>query len=651
MKNCLIVLVLLLVIVEGFSQSEVASTDKLRSNIQLAPDDTAKVWLYEDLYLQFFLNKQMDSLMRVAEEGLSLSQKLGYKSGLAKMNYYMAKAFQIEGASTASLLYFKQVLNHLQQFEDVQLEAKTHLNMGAVYYFMGDLDLALKHYFTANEIYEQTGKQDEHARLLNNIGVIYKLQGKYGRAKEIYQQSYAIKEMLDDSSGMAASLMNIGLLYNHMEDGNEDGISYLQRSLEIYEQLSLKADVAGCNTSLGGAYVRLERWKDAKKSFLVAWEYYKDHPEKEYTAHTLKGLGEIAEQEGDLESAETYYFSGVEVARKMEQKNNLLTLLLPLSEVQFQMQKNKEAYKNLEEAYSLQAVLYDEQRLTAMEEMQAKFDLRQKVNELTISELELSERTKQRNLFRIGALFLAIVASSVFFGLRSRIKMNKAIAERKETIQLQRINQLEQEKKLTALSAMLEGEERERSRIANDLHDGLGGLLTAVKSYFGSFANGLEQTPHYNKTNQLIDEACVEVRRISHNMMPRSLALSGLTGALQDLASDIRQKGLNCELEIIGLEDVVLSKVKTTNLYRIVQELTNNVLKHAKSSNLLIQLICQDNTITVIVEDDGVGFDHTAAHQQKGLGLSSIKARVEFLAGQIHWDAVLNEGTTVSIKV
>jgi len=362
-------------------------------------------------------------------------------------------------------------------------------------------------------------------------------------------------------------------------------------------------------------------------------------------------MGQVALNKGRFAESEKYLRQSLEMSQSFDQRETTLGLYKDLSEALSAQNKNEEALEFLLEAYRLKDTLTQETRLTLAEEMQTKFDVKQKDNELKISQLELSERTRQRNFSIFGAFALGLLGLSIFIGFRSKMKADKKLSAQKEELQQQRILQLEQEKKLTTLSAMLEGEDKERSRIANDLHDGLGGLLTSVKSHFNSLTGDIKKDGLFEKTNHLIDEACVEVRRISHNMMPQALTLSGLPGALEDLAQNTRQKGLDCELEIIGMEGVNLPQAKALNLFRIIQELTNNAVKHAGAKSLLLQLIHQEGKTTVIVEDDGKGFDVKQAMQKKGLGLSSITSRVEFLKGEIDWDAVPGEGTTVSLTV
>ncbi len=288
-------------------------------------------------------------------------------------------------------------------------------------------------------------------------------------------------------------------------------------------------------------------------------------------------------------------------------------------------------------------LVVEKNRLALMEEMQIKFDVAQKDGELKINQLDLNQRTLERNWLIVGALLLGLLSLAIVFGFRSRIRANKKIAVQESALQQQQMVQLEQNAKLTALSAMIHGQEQERSRIAADLHDGLGGLLSSVKAHFNALPQPSSEPTLFGKTNHLIDDACVELRRISHNMMPRALALSGLPGALEDLAQDLQKQGVACQLEMIGLEQSFDPNHAIT-IYRIIQELTNNVVKHAQANHLLLQLIRQGNNLTIIAEDNGKGFDVPLALTQKGLGLSSIESRVKFLQGSIEWDPTKPDG-------
>jgi signal transduction histidine kinase len=197
---------------------------------------------------------------------------------------------------------------------------------------------------------------------------------------------------------------------------------------------------------------------------------------------------------------------------------------------------------------------------------------------------------------------------------------------------------------------MLDGQEQERARIAQDLHDGLGGLLTSVKAHFGQYANGVLSDGLKAKTQALIDESCVEVRRISHNLMPRSLALYGLKGAVEDLAGQLRQSGLRVDLEIRGNLTDIPERQQVT-LYRMLQEGTNNILRHAHAQSVLLQVLLHGDQLTLILEDDGRGFKPPEYSSAETLGLKGLHSRAQFLQGTLDVDSVPREGTTITFQM
>jgi signal transduction histidine kinase len=200
---------------------------------------------------------------------------------------------------------------------------------------------------------------------------------------------------------------------------------------------------------------------------------------------------------------------------------------------------------------------------------------------------------------------------------------------------------------------MIEGQEAERLRIAKDLHDSLGGLLSTVKAHFTTIQNEIKQLEQFNltsKTNNLIDEACTEVRRISHNMMPQALSISGLEGAVEDLGDQLSEQGFETTIEISKLAEGIDS-TREVMIYRLLQEVTSNIRKHAQASTILIQFIGHDDNLSMIVEDNGVGFNYKEQLVKGGLGLKSINSRVQFLDGSINWDTQPGNGTIISVTI
>ncbi|MEE9439129.1 MAG: sensor histidine kinase [Saprospiraceae bacterium] len=199
---------------------------------------------------------------------------------------------------------------------------------------------------------------------------------------------------------------------------------------------------------------------------------------------------------------------------------------------------------------------------------------------------------------------------------------------------------------------MLEGQESERNRIAKDLHDGLGGLLSSVKAHFGmiqSEIHKIESLNIYDKAQTMMDNACDEVRRISHNLMPPLLESQGLVVAVSNMMTNYEAShDVTCKLDIRNMDERLPETIEIF-AYRICQELLNNISKHASASHIEISMYGLHDCVQIIMEDDGKGFLMDEIND--GLGLVSIKSRIEYLNGEIEIDSILNKGTTITMTI
>ena len=196
---------------------------------------------------------------------------------------------------------------------------------------------------------------------------------------------------------------------------------------------------------------------------------------------------------------------------------------------------------------------------------------------------------------------------------------------------------------IETLNALINGQELERVRVAQELHDGLGTMLSRMKIMVGKGADTI-------KINQMIDETCTEVRVISGNLQPNSLANFGLIKAVEELVNKQKSTTPNIIFQYFGQQFELVNK-KALMVYRIIQELLANSLKHANSEEILVQLIFgDDKQLTLTVEDDGVGFDENNIKNDSS-GWSNIRSRVNFLEGFINLHTHKNSGTSVTISI
>ncbi|HEY3402356.1 MAG TPA: ATP-binding protein [Ohtaekwangia sp.] len=223
-------------------------------------------------------------------------------------------------------------------------------------------------------------------------------------------------------------------------------------------------------------------------------------------------------------------------------------------------------------------------------------------------------------------------------------------------LQHQRIIEQETARQLAATGAVVKGEEQERSRLARDLHDGLGGMLSGIKYSLGTMKGNLIMTPDnaqaFERSLEMLDNSIREMGRVAQNMMPEGLVKFGLDTALKDYCYEVNQRGaLKINYQSIGLENVVLDQIVSITLYRIIQELVTNTMKHSGAGMAIVQITKAGDLLSVTVEDDGKGFDKGMLKQPTGMGWGNIQNRIEFLKGKLDVNTQPGKGTSVLIEL
>jgi two-component system, NarL family, sensor kinase len=262
-----------------------------------------------------------------------------------------------------------------------------------------------------------------------------------------------------------------------------------------------------------------------------------------------------------------------------------------------------------------------------------------------IQRLNIQKKTTLNYILITAALLVILVAFLLFRNFKQ-----------KQKLQQQRIGELETQQQLTATEAVLKGEEQERTRLAKDLHDGLGGMLSGIKYSFNSMKGNLVMTSEnaqaFEHSMAMLDTSIKEMRRVAHNMMPEVLVKFGLDTALQEFCDDINQTGaLQVSYQSIGMNDAVIEQINAITIYRVVQELLNNTMKHASASSAIVQVSKTDQRINITVEDDGKGFNTAILEEPKGIGWTNIRSRIGYLKGSLDVQSEPGKGTSVHIEL
>jgi len=319
------------------------------------------------------------------------------------------------------------------------------------------------------------------------------------------------------------------------------------------------------------------------------------------------------------------------------------------SKFQYKNKEYKEAYNTLITSNEAGYLLDFRKNSFDISNLQIELETEKKEKQnLQLKTSIEKEKRKKRNVW-IGALVFILFGGITAFLIQKSAKRKQLLAEQEKEIESQKLATVLKEQELTAIDAMIEGQEKERQRIANDLHDDLGGLMTTVKWHFNSFKE--KQTPElFEKTNTLLEEAYQKIRTIAHAKNSGVIAKQGLLKAIRNMAKTISVPNkLTIDVIDFGLETRLENSLELS-IFRIIQELLTNVIKHAHATEVIIHITNHEDALNIMVEDNGIGFNPSQITKtKKGMGIISIDKRVEHLNGSMKIESELNKGTTIII--
>ena len=559
----------------------------------------------------------------------------------SQLHILMARAWgraaAFDSASTAFSLARQAAISE----KDRAAEAAALYRQGVMEDGRGNHALAVEFIMQALPIFEAEGNLRGAAFCYNSLGTIQSYVKKNEEAIQNYQQARVLFDSIGDQINLIHCLNNMGSIY--LYDQPDTARRYIEKALELSEGIEDGMTRAPIFTNLAALAYGEKNMPQALEYDLEVLKIYQTYGNQAQVANAMNNIAYVYREMGDFRNARTYAEQSLTLAQELKARRIARQAMINLSTISRELGDYENAYFYSQQYIYLNDTLTHESNRKQISELQVQYETEKKEREIE----QQANQIRQRNLF-IGLLILAVgMVGIVAFVLFQRQKLTRQAHE----LAQQKIATLEQERRLTAMSAMIEGQETERTRIARDLHDGLGGLLSSVKLRLSNLASNPNQPAFYSQTDQLIDEAAQEVRRIAHNMVPGVLIRFGLIPAIQTLCETIQQSGkLEVEFQALRLkEKLSLSPTQEAMIYRVVQELLQNILKHAQASEALVQLALHDDTLEITVEDDGKGFDPNKA--EGGLGMQSIQSRISFLHGTLSINSQEGQGTSVLMYV
>ena len=628
------------------------SIDSLISDALSHKEDTMKIIMLTRVAdgLQSNNPSLSDSLNQVT---LNFSKRINYDKGINYSLVNIISLHLLQGEYDLAEDKIRELLTYAKEQNDEHALIRALNRLAVVHYYQGEYQKGIQ---TNLEVLDIISDQPEHkSRLyaLNNIGINYEQLEDYDKALEYYEQALQEANNVENVYAGGAIAGNMGVIYtslNQLEKAKE----LVQTSIAAAHKLNNQNLLVDMTYNLGEIYIKENSYSQALVINQESLNAARSVNDNNGVLKAMSQKGRIDFFKGDYSSAVKSLEESLALSEEIGDKENIIELYDFLNRSYLNQGKMHEAYEYLNLYSSAKDTVFNIEKTNEISKLEIQYQVAEKERALLENQIEIERKTAQRNRFLLATISLIIIAASIFYIMRFRIRKNRVLAQQKTLIQSQRIKELEKEKKILSMAAMIDGQESERIRIAKDLHDGLGGLLATVRTQMSKVEmeiTKLQDIKLYEKTNQMIDQACTEVRRISQNLMPSILRLEGLGGAVEDIIIQLEEVHGVVVNKSINISTADLTETQEMFIYRIIQELINNVVKHAQASEVMIQLNDYSDHLNIIIEDNGKGYSLEKVDQERGIGLKSVQSRVDHLNGELEIIAEPDEGTSVSINI
>jgi len=584
----------------------------------------------------FAQNSIIDSLLNKVERE--------NENELAQMQTYMelvSASYNIYNYDTA--IYFSgKALIIAQKYNKQETEADLYKQLGSFYDIKGNYLMAAEYLFTSLNLAEKIKAPKIKASVLLNIGILFFELKKADEAISYYNEAAKYSYANKDTIMLTKVLNNIGNAYMTLKGEYAKAASYFELSVKLAEKANYNLALTTSLNNLTQIYLALNEYDKAKE---VAEKMYLIMPDSPYVNYNLASVYKTSM---NYDKSIAYYKYVID--NSFGEKELKQVALKDMADTYFIKGDYKPAYECILQFISLKDSIHSLDVEKAINELSTKYKTEKKEEE--IKKLTILQKQKTYIIYVLvtGFALLSIIIFFVYRNILNKRTIDKQFLE----IQKQKIRELEKDKQLNATNAVLEGEEVERRRLARDLHDGLGGLLSGVKLTLSNMKDNVivnhENVKRFDHALNLLDDSIKELRRVAHKMMPETLVKFGLKEALSDFCHHFGDNAyLKVSFQFFGSERRFDSKIEIT-VYRVLQELVNNSIKHAEASQLMVQLIQEENRIHLTVQDNGKGFDIEKLDLNKGIGISNIRTRVESVGGLFNIYSEIGKGTEATIE-
>lgn len=579
----------------AFSQLD-TPIDSIKVLIEEAENDSLKMQWYNELR-KLAIRKDIREAQGYTEQYLQLAEKLDLSFNIGLGHAYLGNTYVRLAEYEKAIEELLLALQYFESMNDSVRMGSIYNSIGASYENMGSDSLTQVFYQKSHDIFEALGDAKRTAIALNNLSNLQVQKGNFSQSESLLNKAAALLEGKDELREYI-TLTRLNLANTKIELGKYPTADTIYQSLLLDKGVLSNYYNTLVINGLGKSQLHQQKYLEAIDYFKQVEKMIEAHGFLSLKADLLADLSQAYEGSGNISEAFAYY-------------------------------KTYTTFKD-----SLESV----ERTQSLDDALQKYEAEKKDQEIITQRLKL--RNLRQLLAGIGLVFVLAVFGLILWNRSQRLQSN--LLQEKTLRQELEINGLKKENQLISMRSILAGQEAERERIARDLHDNIGSMVTAIKLKLMAIQDDSRQL------DDMVGQVSDEVRRISHNMTPLAFGLSGLKGAVEDLCQQLRNQGLEVENKTVGLEEVS-NEDRAIMLYRVFQELVNNIIKHSEARQVIFNSRLDNNQLIIQVKDDGKGLDLSTWEAPPHLGLKNIKSRIRYLEGSIALDQ--SNGTLFNIQI
>ena len=589
-------------------------------------------------YAQINRDSVLHYALMIEKAAINLPVEYQAMAVMGKARFYVGKKVKL------SAKLYEQSLTMLANSQADSLIGRAYNGLGVCYIKTSDFSNALQNYFIALRIFEKINDSKGVGGVLANIGEVYQLKNDLPTAKRYILRSMEVNKASNNIVSYLNAAQTLANIYG-MNNQFDSAFAIDKIGIIAADSLNSGHIKSTFYNNMGNCYMYSNRPDSAFYYFNKCLLLDSANNNLNFMVDNYLTLGGLALQQKQLLQAKDFFQKTIILSDSINENQAKYQAWQQLAIIYRQENNLINAITAKDSATVVKDRIINENSENKIAELQELYETEKK--EQTIA-LQQSKLSTQQILLAGSAVSLALILFSGWLMYRRyTLKKEKEMQE----------SLLQQREKATF--DILQAEEKERRRIAAELHDGVGQVMVAawmnlqvLETQMSAF--DLPQQQLLAKATLMVGEGCKEVREVSHSMMPNALLSKGLISAIRNFTQQIDSKVIDINLHTEGLDEPI-DEVVESILYRVIQESVNNTIRHANANQLDISLHKNPEGISLLIEDNGKGFDTSFLMDTNrkfgGLGLQNIKSRIAFLKGSVHWDSSPGNGTVVSIYI